>query len=156
MNKNCLKLSELSIAEIISILETAKQCKNGAYINHLQDKIVANLFFEPSTRTQYSFNVAEAKLGMKIISFNPEASSLAKGESFYDTVKTFESLGVNALVIRSKIDNYYQQLDNINIPILNAGDGIKNHPSQSLFFKMNPLNILILTPPLPQWMSSCS
>ena len=59
-----------------------------------------NLFFEPSTRTQYSFQVAQAKLKMQSINFNPVGSSLSKGESFYDTVKTFASFGVDACVIR--------------------------------------------------------
>ena len=67
-----------------------------------------------------------------MIDFTPESSSMKKGETLYDTVKTFESIGVSAVVIRNKEDRYYNQLKNIKVPILNAGDGTKDHPSQSL------------------------
>ncbi len=70
---------------------------------------------------------------MKVINFNAQASSMQKGETFYDTVKTFESFGIDAVVIRDRQDEYYKQLQGrINIPILNAGDGKKDHPTQSL------------------------
>lgn len=130
--KNLLKLADLSIEEIYQILESAKQFKTKQDSTTFENKIVANLFFEPSTRTQYSFQVAQEKLGLKMISFNPEGSSLAKGETFYDTVLTFASFGVDALVIRHVENNYYNQLSNIGVPIINAGDGTGNHPSQSL------------------------
>lgn len=130
---NILKLEDLKVEEIEELLETAIQIKNGnKKINYNNEKIIANLFFEPSTRTHYSFEMAELKLGCKAIDFTAETSSLKKGETLYDTVKTFESIGVNAVVIRHRQDNYYEQLKNINIPILNAGDGTKDHPSQSL------------------------
>ena len=129
---NCLRLKDLSVEEIYDLIRVASECENNKYDNVLKNKIVANLFFEPSTRTQYSFNVAEERLGMKVITFNPATSSLQKGESFYDTVKTFESFGIDALVIRERQDEYYKQLTTIRVPILNAGDGIKDHPSQSL------------------------
>lgn len=130
--KNLLNLKELSIEEIQSILDLAIECKNGTHNQSLKNKIIANCFFEPSTRTQYSFNTAELKLGMDVISFNPSSSSLNKGESFYDTIKTFESFGIDGIVIRHVEDRYYEQLQNINIPILNAGDGAGDHPTQSL------------------------
>ncbi len=131
--KNLLKLSDLSVEEIIGILEDAKKCATGAFDNSMNGKIVANLFFEPSTRTQYSFNVAEERLGCKVISFNPGSSSMAKGETFYDTIKTFESFGIDAVVIRSRQDEYYNELlGKIQMPILNGGDGVKDHPTQSL------------------------
>ena len=133
MIKNCLRLKDLTIPEITKILDIAEECKDGAFGNVLQDKIIANLFFEPSTRTHYSFEVAEKRLGMKVIDFDPASSSLQKGESFYDTVKTFESLGIDAVVIRDREDEYYNKLlGKIAIPIINAGDGVKDHPSQSL------------------------
>ena len=100
--KNLLKLKNLEVTEINDILDLAFDCKTGKYDNSLQNKIVANLFFEPSTRTQYSFNTAQLKLGCKVITFNPSTSSLVKGESLYDTIKTFEAFGVNSLIIRHK------------------------------------------------------
>lgn len=130
--ENLFRLKDLTVEEINDILDLANQCKKGKYDNYLQDKIIANCFFEPSTRTQYSFNTAQLKLGMKVISFNSENSSLKKGETFYDTLKTFESFQVDGLVIRDRKDHYYDELTNINIPILNAGDGASDHPTQSL------------------------
>ena len=129
--KNFLSLEDLTTNEIMEMIETALQFKNGMDFN-LNGKIIANLFFESSTRTQYSFNTAEEKLGMKVISFNPASSSLNKGESFYDTIKTFESFGVDALVIRHSENEYYKQFKKLNCAIINAGDGTGNHPSQSL------------------------
>lgn len=131
--KDCLRLKDFHIEEILKLLEVAEACRQGEYKEALQGKIVANLFFEPSTRTQYSFNTAEEKLGCKVINFNAQASSMQKGESFYDTVKTFESLGIDALVIRDRQDEYYKPLiGKIKCPILNAGDGSMDHPTQSL------------------------
>ena len=130
--KNLLKLKNLEVTEINDILDLAFDCKTGKYDNSLQNKIVANLFFEPSTRTQYSFNTAQLKLGCKVITFNPSTSSLVKGESLYDTIKTFEAFGVNSLIIRHTQNEYYKQLSSINIPIINAGDGTLDHPTQSL------------------------
>ncbi len=130
--KNLFCLRDLSVEEIIRILDVAKECKAGKHIDACKGKIAANLFFEPSTRTQYSFQVAQAKLGFHVISFNPGASSLSKGESFYDTVKTFSSFGVDAIVIRDRQDEYYKQLESIKTPILSGGDGKKDHPTQSL------------------------
>ena len=130
--KNLFCLKDLSVEEIIHILDVAKECKEGKYIDACKGKIAANLFFEPSTRTQYSFQVAQAKLGFHVISFNASASSMNKGETFYDTVKTFSSFGVDALVIRDRQDEYYKQLEGIKTPILSGGDGKKDHPTQSL------------------------
>ena len=130
--KNLFRLKDLTTKEINDLLDLANECKTGKYDNYLNNKIVANCFFEPSTRTQYSFNTAQLKLGMKVISFNAENSSLKKGETFYDTIKTFESFGIDGIVIRSRENRYYEQLKNISISIINAGDGSCDHPSQSL------------------------
>jgi len=130
--KSLLNLSDLEIGEILSILDEAERFKAGAKCALAQGKLVANLFFEPSTRTQYSFVTAEMRLGCQTLNFNPEGSSMKKGETFYDTVKTFESMGISAIVIRHKENEYYKQLEKLNVPILNAGDGTGNHPTQSL------------------------
>ena len=130
---NILKLADLEVKEIEEILDNAAAFKSGIKkINYNGEKIIANLFFEPSTRTHYSFETAELKLGCKTIDFAPESSSMKKGETLYDTIKTFESFGVDGVVIRHREDEYYKQLENIKIPILNGGDGTKDHPSQSL------------------------
>lgn len=130
--KHLFSLKELSVLDINRILDKAEQYKAGKVKKILDGKKVANLFFEPSTRTHYSFISAEHNLGMNVTNFNPGASSLKKGESLYDTIKTFESIGFDALIIRHPQNNYFEQLREINVPILNGGDGTGNHPTQSL------------------------
>lgn len=131
---NVLNLDDFSTKEIEKILDLAEEFKNGKkVVDYEQKKVIANLFFEPSTRTHYSFDMAALKLGCKTQNFDAVNSSLKKGESVYDTVKTFEMLGADAVVIRHVENEYYKQLvGKINIPILNGGDGTGNHPSQSL------------------------
>lgn len=130
---NILNLDSLTVEEINDILNLAQEFKDGKKVDYKGEKVIANLFFEPSTRTHYSFDMAALKLGCKTQNFDAVNSSLKKGESLYDTVKTFEMFGVDALVIRHVENEYYNQLlGKINIPILNAGDGTGNHPSQSL------------------------
>lgn len=109
-------------------------------------------FFEASTRTHYSFESAELQLGCKVADVLTQVSSVTKGETLYDTVKTLESVGYDAVVIRHPKDAYYKELENINIPILNAGDGAGDHPTQCLldlltmkqeFGTLENLNVLI-------------
>ncbi|MCY8462872.1 aspartate carbamoyltransferase catalytic subunit, partial [Bacillus spizizenii] len=91
------------------------------------------LFFEPSTRTRFSFEVAEKKLGMNVLNLDGTSTSVQKGETLYDTIRTLESIGVDVCVIRHSEDEYYKELvSQVNIPILNAGDGCGQHPTQSL------------------------
>lgn len=134
MNKNSLlRIRDLSKDELMGILMDAQSFGVSHKDWQLpESKLVANLFFEPSTRTHYSFASAELQLGCKVEDFTAEGSSVEKGESLYDTVKTFESIGYEAVVIRHKKDEYFNELGNINIPILNAGDGAGNHPTQCL------------------------
>lgn len=98
----------------------------------MQKALVANLFFEASTRTHFSFESAQHQLGCQVADFAASASSVTKGETLYDTVKTFEMIGYDLVVIRHPQDEYFKELENINIPIINAGDGAGNHPSQCL------------------------
>ena len=151
--RNFLTLDDLSEKEILKLVKDALLFKKNEMECDLKGKIIANMFFESSTRTQYSFNTAEEKLGMKVITFNPATSSLNKGESFYDTVKTFESFGIDGMVIRHTNNEYYKELKNIKSVLINAGDGTGNHPSQSLldlvtiyeqFNKFDNLNIAIV------------
>ncbi|MEG0275461.1 MAG: aspartate carbamoyltransferase catalytic subunit [Coprobacillus sp.] len=129
---NIVNLSEMSITDINELLDTAIAFKNGKKIDYHFHKVVANLFFEPSTRTHYSFDMAAGNLGCRTQNFEASNSSLTKGETLYDTCKLFESIGCDALVIRHNEEDYFEQLEGIKIPILNAGDGKGNHPSQSL------------------------
>ncbi|MDY3316388.1 aspartate carbamoyltransferase catalytic subunit [Riemerella anatipestifer] len=127
-----LTISDLSTEKIRSLLEEAQGFANGRIVKCQQEVYVSNLFFENSTRTKTSFDVAERKLGLTIVPFDVSTSSVNKGETLYDTVKTLESIGVDLVVIRHSQDFYFRELETINIPIINGGDGTGNHPSQSL------------------------
>lgn len=154
LKKSILTMDKLSNEDIFQILDDAFLFSNSFKDWYFSRKrLIANLFFEPSTRTHYSFASAEHQLGMNVVNFNSDSSSLQKGESLYDTVKTFKSIGYEAVVIRHTQDRYFEELENIDIHVLNAGDGTGNHPSQSLldiytvydeFKKLEGVNLLIV------------
>jgi aspartate carbamoyltransferase catalytic subunit len=125
-------ITELSTERINSILTEAMAFANGKTAKIEGEVFCSNLFFEDSTRTKTSFDIAERKLGLQVVPFDASHSSVNKGESLYDTVKTIESLGVNLVVIRDKKDRYFDELKNIKIPVINGGDGTGNHPSQCM------------------------
>lgn len=130
--RNFITLEDLTLETIENLIKRTLEIKQTKQYPQLTDTYIANLFFENSTRTKCSFEVAERKTGMKVIPFEAQTSSVQKGETLYDTVKTLESVGVDAVVIRHQQEAYYKALQNINIPIINGGDGKGNHPSQSL------------------------
>lgn len=152
--KNLLSMEDVSNEEIEAILKRAAEFEEGAKSQLERDYLVANLFFEPSTRTKTSFETAERRIGATVIPFEAGFSSTLKGETLYDTVKTLESIGMDAVVIRHKKDAYYKELlEGINVSVINAGDGAGQHPSQSLldlytifkeFGKFKGLNITIV------------
>ena len=127
-----LAISHFSPKKIEQILDQALEMANGKKYTAQDEIFVSNLFFEDSTRTKISFGMAERKLGLSVIPFDTLQSSVNKGESLYDTAKTLESIGLNLLVIRHGQNQYYDELKNIKIPIINAGDGTGNHPSQTM------------------------
>lgn len=125
-------ITELSTERINRIVQEALAFSEGKTARIEGEVFCSNLFFEDSTRTKTSFDIAERKLGLQIVPFDASNSSVNKGESLYDTVKTIESLGVNLVVIRDKKDRYFDDLKNIKIPVINGGDGTGNHPSQCM------------------------
>lgn len=126
-------MDEVSTEEIMTILNRAAEFEAGAQPQLEKEYFVANLFFEPSTRTKTSFEVAERRVGATVIPFDTGFSSVLKGETLYDTVKTIQQSGVDAVVIRHKQDAYYEELlEGLDVAIVNAGDGAGQHPSQSL------------------------
>ena len=129
--KGLVTLKQLSVKQIVELIDFSISLKRGLSVSYPSKKF-ATLFFEPSTRTHYSFISAMHNLDIKVIDFNAGASSLSKGESLYDTVKTFEAIGCDGVVIRHSQDEYFKELENINIPIINGGDGKANHTTQSL------------------------
>lgn len=127
-----LTISDLSKQQIISILDEAVAFSKGKKSKVKGEIFASNLFFEDSTRTKTSFDVAQRKLGLQVVPFDVSTSSLNKGESIYDTVKTLESIGVQLFVIRHNQNEYYKDLKNIKSAIVNGGDGTGNHPSQCM------------------------
>jgi len=132
--KSLLKMDMLSCDEIGAIINEAEQMKIKTEPIYFGKQIfVANMFFENSTRTRNSFEIAEKKLGLEVINFDAERSSINKGESLYDTIKTMEALGTDLFIVRHKQDGYYNELiESVKVPFINAGDGCGEHPTQCL------------------------
>ena len=151
--KNVVAMNNLTNEEVYELIKRGLELKSGATPIQRRDLFAANLFFENSTRTKHSFEVAEHKLGLNIINFETATSSINKGETLYDTCKTLEMIGSNLLVIRHPEREYYKQLEKLNIPIISGGDGSGEHPSQCLldlmtmyehFGKLEGLKIVIV------------
>ncbi|TPR42679.1 aspartate carbamoyltransferase catalytic subunit [Apilactobacillus micheneri] len=135
LDMNFLNINEFSNDEIKKMILLAHKFRNGKQIKFKKPIYAANLFFENSTRTHTSFEMAQRKLGIQTFNINPQTSSMKKGESLSDTIKTLQAIGMDCLVIRHKLTGWYQELSkdsNINISLVNAGDGSGQHPSQSL------------------------
>lgn len=138
MIKHFLSLASLSSSEILSLLDRShffsQNIRDPDKVNHLlKDKVIANAFYEPSTRTRCSFEMAAKRLGAEVINFVPENSSVKKGETVYDTLKSLESIGVDAIVLRHADDQVFDELkEKFTLPLINAGAGKHEHPSQGL------------------------
>lgn len=137
--KNFVSVENLTNEEVEAIIKRAEHFKHGGAVPKLSpDVYAANLFFENSTRTKSSFQMAESKLGLKKIMFDPQFSSVKKGETLYDTLLTLSAVGVQLAVIRHPENEYYKKLINLNenqhlnIGLINAGDGSGQHPSQCM------------------------
>ena len=134
--KHLVTMETLSNEEVLGLIERGIAFKKGK-VDFALDRqyFAANLFFESSTRTHKSFEVAEKKLGLDVIEFDSKTSSVNKGETLYDTILTMSALGVDICVVRhSEVDYYKQLIDSrtIQTAIVNGGDGSGQHPSQSL------------------------
>lgn len=133
--KHFTSTENLSISEVNALIERALELKNHPERVHQTPFLAVNCFFENSTRTQTSFEVAERKCGFQVIPFNPGNSSISKGETLFDTVLTMDALGIEIAVIRSEQNDYYEALvasNDLSISIINGGDGSGQHPSQCL------------------------
>jgi aspartate carbamoyltransferase catalytic subunit len=138
--KNLLSASELNRDEIVRILDTANEMsgvndRDIKKLPTLRGKTVVNLFFEDSTRTRISFEVAAKRLSADVINFAAKGSSVSKGESLKDTAQTLEAMGADAVVIRHHASGAAHTLAHsgwINGSIVNAGDGTHEHPTQAL------------------------
>jgi len=134
VNRKITSIDDLSAKDIQSIADQAIKFKKSKK-NYVQKKSknIFNLFLEPSTRTTISFELAAKKLGHNSININFEKSSLSKGESFNDTMDTLISMKPDALIIRDRNNFSPREIEKKNqIPVINAGDGTNEHPTQAL------------------------
>ncbi len=136
--KHLLGLEELSADEISLILDQAAEFKllaaeGESKLTALKGTVVANLFFEPSTRTKTSFSLAAKRLSADTVDFTASGSSLSKGETFYDTAQNIEAMGVDQVVVRHSTSGAPHLLSKLlKASVLNAGDGTHEHPTQGL------------------------
>ena len=136
-HKDVLRADQFSKDEIGRILEAARRYEAaldaGEPLDELRGKILATLFFEPSTRTRLSFEAAMLRLGGRVISVaEAKSSSAAKGESLHDTIKTVEGYADVIVLRHPQIGAAAEAARATDVPILNAGDGAGQHPTQSL------------------------
>ena len=138
-----VSVENLSVEEVEALIKRAEYFKNGGATPRLTQPVyISNMFFEDSSRTHTSFEMAERKLGLTVIPFDPAHSSVNKGETLYDTSLIMDAVGVNIEVIRHSQNEYYQDLIHpkknqyLNIGVINAGDGSGQHPSQCLLDMM--------------------
>jgi aspartate carbamoyltransferase catalytic subunit len=132
-HKSLVSIDDLSTEEILKILDLAQEFEKEPTSKLLEGKVVATLFFEPSTRTRLSFESAVNRLGGKILGFADAAiSSVSKGESLNDTIRTVSNY-CDLIVMRHPIEGSARFASEISgVPIINAGDGANQHPTQTL------------------------
>lgn len=137
-HKHLLGLENLAADEISQILDNAAGMKeiftrNVKKVPTLRGKTVCNLFFENSTRTRTSFEIAAKRLSADVVNFNVATSSVAKGESLLDTARTIQAMGVDIVVMRHSCPGTPHLLsERLNMSVINAGDGPHEHPTQGL------------------------
>ncbi|RLD68130.1 MAG: aspartate carbamoyltransferase [Bacteroidetes bacterium] len=132
-NKSLVSIEDYGKEGILKILELAKYFENNPNQKILDGKVIASLFFEPSTRTRLSFESAINKLGGRIIGFtDASSSSVSKGESLKDTIKTVSKYS-DLIVMRHPLEGSAKFASEVSdVPIINAGDGANQHPTQTL------------------------
>ncbi len=151
--RHIISLADFVPEEYESVLQTALSfqgvlSRRTKKVPTLQGQVVANLFFEPSTRTRSSFELAAKRLSADTLNFSPGSSSLSKGETILDTAKTYLAMGTDLMVIRHKGSGVpatiAQEMDRLGagVGVLNAGDGQHEHPSQALLDLLTICNSL--------------
>ncbi|MEL7051601.1 MAG: aspartate carbamoyltransferase catalytic subunit [Cyanobacteria bacterium J06555_13] len=151
--RHIVSLADFTLAEYESVLQTALSfqgvlSRRTKKVPTLQGQVVANLFFEPSTRTRSSFELAAKRLSADTLNFSPSGSSLSKGETILDTAKTYLAMGTDLMVIRHGGSGVpatiAQEMDRLGsgVGVLNAGDGQHEHPSQALLDLLTICNAL--------------
>ncbi|MBN2813241.1 MAG: aspartate carbamoyltransferase [Bacteroidales bacterium] len=132
-NKSLVSITDYTKDEYLRILALAEEFEHHPQPNLLQDKVIATLFFEPSTRTRLSFESAVMKLGGRVIGFSDSSSSsVTKGETLYDTIKIVSNY-CDLIVMRHPLEGAARFASEVtSVPVVNAGDGANQHPTQTL------------------------
>ncbi len=132
--KHLTNTRDLSSQEVENIFKRAKALKEAQVgDNTLAGKLIITIFFENSTRTRSSFEIAAKRLGASVVSLDVSKSSTSKGETLFDTAANLDAMGPDAIIVRHKDSGVPKILSNyVNCPLLNAGDGAHAHPSQAL------------------------
>lgn len=129
-------MDDLSNEEILSILDDSERllpvAKGDVHLPLLEGKVLANMFYENSTRTRMSFEAAMKRLGGSVLNFSSIGTSVAKGETLFDTMQMVEGYADIAVIRHPRQGAAQYSADAIDIPILNAGDGAGNHPTQTM------------------------
>lgn len=137
-HKHLLGLEYLTRQDIVHLLHTARTLeaisnRSVKKADHLHGKVVVNLFFEDSTRTRTSFNLAASRLSADVLDISAKGSSASKGETLRDTARNIEAMGVDAIVCRHQSSGACHHLArSVNCSVINAGDGQHEHPTQGL------------------------
>src|SRR5574344_2601137 len=133
MNRSVITLANLSKDKILYLIKMSEEFERHPNRRILEGKIVATLFFEPSTRTRLSFETAANRLGARVIGFtDPKVTSSTKGETLKDTILMVSNYA-DVIVMRHYIEGAAQYASEItDVPIINAGDGAHQHPSQCM------------------------
>ena len=133
MKKSLISIRDFTKEEILHVLETAKEFEQNKEQKFLEGKVIASLFFEPSTRTRLSFETAINRLGAKVIGFSDATNtSQSKGETLKDTIKMVSNY-VDMIVMRHPLEGSSRYASEVaDVPVVNAGDGANQHPSQTL------------------------
>ncbi len=127
-----ISIRDLEKERVEEILDLADEIEGGKKRPDLSGKILATMFFEPSTRTKLSFQSAAMRCKMKVVDFSPETSSLKKGESFIDTLRTVEGYADVVAMRHPKEGSARLAADVLDKPVVNGGDGANQHPTQTL------------------------
>lgn len=132
-NRSLVSIDDYNKDEIIKILDLAEEFEKSPSPNLLEGKVIATLFFEPSTRTRLSFESAVNRLGGRIVGFTDSStSSVTKGETLKDTIKTVSNYS-DLIVIRHPLEGSARYASEVaTVPVVNAGDGANQHPTQTL------------------------
>ena len=133
MKKSLISIRDFTKEEILHILETAKEFEQNPVQDFLTGKVIASLFFEPSTRTRLSFETAVNRLGARVIGFSDASNtSQSKGETLKDTIKMVNNY-VDMIIMRHPLEGSSRYASEVaDVPVVNAGDGANQHPSQTL------------------------